>query len=216
MRPSYLSEFLMIATAHLLAVASPGPDFALIARQSLAHGRRTAVWSSIGIGLGILLHTTYSLLGIGLLIKNSSLAYTVLKSCGALYLAYIGWKSLQATAPDSTADAVNVADDATSIEAAWPTRQQALGTGFLTNALNPKATLFFLALFSVVINPATPTLVKAAYGVWMAIATAAWFSAVSLLFSHPAARRALQRGGHWGERVMGLILIALSIRLILV
>lgn len=230
MRPSYLSEFLMIAAAHLLAVASPGPDFALIARQSLAYGRQTAVWSSIGIGLGILLHTTYSLLGIGLLIKNSPLAFTLLKGGGALYLAYIGWQSLRATAPDpATAAATVAASDAPTTAAtsqphgppagqlgvALPTRQQALGMGFLTNALNPKATLFFLALFSVVISPTTPTLIKVGYGLWMATITAAWFSAVSLLFSHPTAQRALQRGGHWGERVMGAILIALSIRLIL-
>ncbi|HKB58328.1 MAG TPA: LysE family transporter, partial [Lacunisphaera sp.] len=62
---NYWSEFLTIAVAHALAVASPGPDFALVLRQSLTHGRRTAIWSSIGVGCGISIHIVYCLLGLG-------------------------------------------------------------------------------------------------------------------------------------------------------
>lgn len=65
-------EFGKVALVHLLAVASPGPDFAIVLRQSLAHGRRTALWTSVGVGTAILLHVTYSLFGIGLLITGST------------------------------------------------------------------------------------------------------------------------------------------------
>ncbi|MBV9863965.1 MAG: LysE family transporter [Abitibacteriaceae bacterium] len=208
MHLSYLAEFLAIAGVHLLAVASPGPDFAMVVRQSIAYGRPTALWTSVGIGLGILMHTTYSLLGIGLLIAHSLAAFTVVKILGALYLAYIGYKSLQAKAPE----VVTASPEDIHI---LPTSKQALWTGFLTNALNPKATLFFLALFSVVISPATPTLIKAAYGLWMAVMTAVWFCGVSLLFSQPRVRQAFGRFGHWAERVMGAVLIAFGVRLAL-
>src|SRR5476651_2532378 len=92
----YLYEFGKIAVAHLLAVASPGPDFAIVLRQSLAHGRRTAVWTSIGIGCGLSVHITYCLLGLGLFLKNSALALAVVKYLGAAYLAYVGVQALRA------------------------------------------------------------------------------------------------------------------------
>ncbi len=81
--PDLWREFSQVALAHLLAVASPGPDFALVLRQSLTHGRRTALWTSLGIGTAILLHVTYSLLGLGLLIRSSALWFGVVKYAGA-------------------------------------------------------------------------------------------------------------------------------------
>ena len=68
----YLTEFIIVAIAHLLAVISPGPDFALITRNSLVFSRRTGVYASIGLALGILVHITYSLVGIGLIIVLSA------------------------------------------------------------------------------------------------------------------------------------------------
>jgi threonine/homoserine/homoserine lactone efflux protein len=90
---------------------------------------------------------------------------------------------------------------------------RAMWTGFLTNGLNPKATLFFLSLFTVVINPETPRTVQAFYGIYMAIATGIWFSGVSLFFSHPRIRTAFQKMGHWLERLTGFVLIGLGIKL---
>ena len=73
----YWIEFSTVAIAHLLAVASPGPDFAVVLKQSLSHGRRPALYTSVGIGTAILLHVTYSLLGLGLLIRESETWFTV-------------------------------------------------------------------------------------------------------------------------------------------
>ncbi len=202
----YLSEFLTIALVHLLAVASPGPDFAIIVRQSLVYGKFTALWSSLGVGCGILVHVFYSLLGIGLIISQSVLAFSILKFMGALYLIYIGMKSLRAK---PLAGGVQFKQEAKPA----PGRMRAIWTGFLTNGLNPKATLFFLSLFTVVINPETPRTVQAFYGVYMAVATGIWFSCVSLFFSHPRIRSTFQKMGHWLERLTGLVLLGLGIKL---
>lgn len=209
---TYAWEFLTVAGAHLLAVASPGPDFAIVLKQSLRHGRRAATWTSIGIACGILLHVAYSLLGIGLLIKNSPLTFAVLKFAGAAYLAWVGVKALSARARENPVQpvasaTVNVATGT------GPTRRAAWSTGFLTNALNPKATLFFVALFSVVISPQTPRVVQAIYGGWMAVATGLWFTAVAFFFTRERVQRAFLSHGHWIDRGMGVILIAFAVRL---
>jgi len=86
-------------------------------------------------------------------------------------------------------------------------------TGFLTNALNPKATLFFVALFVTVISAETPTVIKAGYGAWMVAATTGWFCLVSVLFTRPAVRAAFLRYGHWVDRVLGAVFIAFAISL---
>ena len=205
---AYWSEFLIVALAHLVAVASPGPDFAMVLRQSVTFGRKPAVWTSVGIGTGIFVHVAYSLLGIGLLVRSSVLAFNILKWLGAIYLAWVGQKALRAK-PFSNGSAGSTGDGAREI----PDRRAAFVTGFLTNILNPKATLFFVALFSVGINPRTPVIIQSAYGVWMAAVTIAWFTLVSFFFSHDRVRATFLRFGHWFERTMGVILLGLGIRL---
>ena len=205
----YWLEFAKVAVAHLLAVASPGPDFAVVVRQSLAHGRRTAIWTSLGVGTGILLHVTYSLLGLGLLIRGSVLWFEVVKYAGAAYLAWLGAQALR-TPRHATAIAGNGAQAAEA-----PSSHGAFATGFLTNALNPKATLFFLALFVTVIRPSTPRLVQTGYGLWMVLATAAWFSLVSVVFTREAVRRSFLRHGHWIDRALGVVFLGFAASLAL-
>ncbi|MCW9049268.1 MAG: LysE family transporter [Deltaproteobacteria bacterium] len=204
----YLGEFITVAVVHLLAVASPGPDFAMVLRQSLVAGRRAAIWTSIGIGLGILIHVAYTLLGLGLIISQSVQLFNLIKLVGAGYLLYIGWKSLSASPAR-----VGAATDGRALKDSSITK--ALRIGFLTNALNPKATLFFLSLFSVIIKPDTPQNVQLVYGLYMSLATGVWFCGLSLVLTQARVQRGFSRFGHWAERVMGVVLIALGLRLAL-
>ncbi len=91
----YLTEFLTVAVIHLLAVISPGPDFAMISRNSLVYSRKTGIYSSLGLALGILVHVSYSLVGIGLIISRSIVIFSAIKFLGAGYLIYIGYKALK-------------------------------------------------------------------------------------------------------------------------
>ena len=92
----YWSEFLTVALIHLLAVASPGPDFAIVVRESVGYGRRAGLFTAFGVGTGILVHVTYSLLGIGLIVSQSIVLFNALKWLAAAYLLYIGIKALRA------------------------------------------------------------------------------------------------------------------------
>lgn len=210
----YWPQFVKIAVAHMLAVASPGPDFAMVVRQSLAHGRRAAVWTSVGIGSAILVHVTYALLGIGILLRTYPVAFGAMKYLCAAYLAWIGMRGLMSRPRHAVAESP-FGSKAAAERPAEPRPRAAWTTGFLTNVFNPKATLFFVAIFATVVDPLTPKLVQGAYGLWMSATTMGWFAAVSLLFTRDSVRAAFVRAGHWIDRVMGAVLLALAVALAL-
>lgn len=202
----YLTEFLTIALAHALAVASPGPDFAIVLRQSLRHGRATAVWTSVGIGCGLSIHIAYSLLGLGLVLAKSAAALSVVKWLGAAYLAWIGVQALRTKPREGDFDLTSTTDA--------PTARTAWTTGFLVNLLNPKAALFFIALFPLAVSPKTPRLVQTGYGVWMTLTTIVWFSFVAVVFARTDVRRAFLRHGHWIDRSLGVVFLGFAASLL--
>ncbi|WP_137819928.1 LysE family transporter [Pseudomonas sp. 2FG] len=202
----YWAEFFTVALIHLLAVASPGPDFAIVVRESVANGRRAGTWTALGVGCGIFVHVVYSLLGIGLIVSQSIVLFNALKWLAAAYLLYIGIKALRAKpAAPGMAELPLLATERTA--------RAAFTSGLVTNGLNPKATLFFLSLFTVVINPHTPLAVQAGYGVYLAAATALWFCLVAMLFSQQRVRAGFARMGHWFDRAMGAVLVGLGVKL---
>ena len=93
---TFWTGWLTVFIVGLVAVVTPGPDFALTLRSSLAYSRRAGVYTAVGIGIGNAIHATYCLIGIGALISQSILLFNGLKLIGAGYLIYLGLKSLQA------------------------------------------------------------------------------------------------------------------------
>lgn len=202
----YWAEFLTIAIAHLFAVASPGPDFAVVMRQCVTGGTRAGVWTSLGVGSAILLHVSYCILGVAILLSQSSALFNIMKYVAAGYLFYLGLQSIRLSF---------IVEQNDSTESKSPVIEpgSAFILGFLTNGLNPKATLFFLALFTVVIDSSTPTIVQVFYGAYLAIATFAWFAMLSRLLGRQGIRELLLRSGAWLERAMGSILIFLAVQI---
>jgi RhtB (resistance to homoserine/threonine) family protein len=203
----YIPVVITVAVVHLLAVMSPGPDFVMVTRNSLVYSRKTGIYSAIGLGLGILVHVIYSLVGIGIIISQSVVLFNIIKFIGAAYLIYIGYKSLT-----SKTSYLNTKD---SMQKKDISQWKAINTGFLTNVLNPKATLFFLSLFTIVISPETPLFVKIFMGVEMAIATALWFALVAFLISNHHVKSKIQKVQGKAEKVIGFILIGLGVKVAL-
>lgn len=206
-----MKELLLVAGIHWLGVMSPGPDFAMVMRNSLVYSRRTGLLAAAGLASGILVHVTYSLLGIGLLISQSILLFNAIRLIGAGYLIFIGIKSLL-----SKKDAHPLEGDSPLMATGKELNTfAALKLGFLTNVLNPKVTLFFLALFTQVINPNTPIGIKVLYGVVMSLQTFIWFAIVALVLTHKRVNSVFAGIKHYLERVFGVILIALGIKVAL-
>lgn len=201
----FLAEFLTVAIIHFLAVISPGPDFAMTVKNSLSYGRKAGIYTGIGMGLGIGVHILYSLVGIGFIISQSIILFSIIKYLGAGYLIYIGIKALKSK-PSSMLE-YEIDTNKKDIS-----NLKALYTGFLTNVLNPKATLFFLSLFTQVISPETPIFVQTLYGAEMMIMTAMWFSVLAIFFSHKIFRTRIIKIKHHIERVLGVALIALGVK----
>ena len=200
-----MEQFITIAIAHLLAVAAPGPDFAIVLKQSVNGGARAGLWTSAGVGAGIFLHVAYCVLGVALLLSRVDWLFVLVKLIAAAYLAWLGLRALW--------NAWRSADVVRAGAGAELAPMKAFSTGFLTNGLNPKATLFFLALWTVVISPRTPVAIQALYGLYLALATFAWFAMLSRLLGQPRVRVPLLRCGKWFEAGMGAVLLALAARI---
>ncbi|KGQ30434.1 lysine transporter LysE [Gallibacterium genomosp. 2] len=196
----YLSEFLTLALVHFLAVVSPGPDLAVTTANSVRYGRKIGIMTAIGIGFGISIHVIYSLIGLSFLHEQSTL-FNVIRLLGALYLLYLAYL-LIGRGKES--------DKSFSAEAEEITSYSAFLNGFLTNVLNPKAVLFFVAIFTSLISPNTPLFLKIGYGLWMCSVNALWFTFVALFFTKPAIRQAFLLKSHYFNRIMGVILALLA------
>ncbi|TGN94055.1 MULTISPECIES: LysE family translocator [unclassified Burkholderia] len=198
-----MTEWIVVVTITLLAVVSPGPDFAMVTRNSLMLSRRSGLLTAWGIGLGVTVHVSYTLLGVGLLIRQSLWLFNAVKLVGALYLIYLGAKML----------AAKPVDGRPATQAAPLSDLAALRTGFLTNALNPKTTVFIVSLFMQAVRPDTPLPVQIGYGLFIALAHAGWFSLVALCFSADAVRDRLLSLRHWIDRTFGVLLVGFGVML---
>lgn len=199
------SDWLIVIAVGMIAIITPGPDFALTLRSSLVHSRRAGIYTAVGVGVGNSIHTTYSLIGIGAIISQSILLFSLLKWAGALYLIYLGVQSLRA----KEAVMFGQGNHAPQNISRWA----AFRIGLFGNLLNPKATLFFLALFTQVVRPTTPIALQAIYGFTVAALSLVWFALVATVISRKGIKARILSISYWLERITGAALVFLGIRL---
>ncbi|MFE5830145.1 LysE family translocator [Streptomyces sp. NPDC056488] len=200
-----MGQLIAVAVITVLAVISPGADFAMTVRNSYLYGRTAGVLAAVGIALGVLVHVTYTMLGVGLLVSRSPALFTAMKLIGAAYLVYIGYKTF---VTKSQVD-VDLSDGEGLSKAG------ALRTGFLTNALNPKTMLFVLSTYTQVVSADTPVPQQIGYGLFMSLAHLVWFSLAALLFSQQSLRARLLRRQTVLNKAIGAVLVGLGMVLAL-
>ena len=196
-----MAELIAVALFTLLAVVSPGADFAMVTRSSYAQGRMAGLAAAMGIALGVQVHVLYTVFGIAVLISQSPTLFLIMKTLGAGYLIYLGYRSF------TSIQRINLDQPAATARSLL----QALRTGFLTNCLNPKTMLFVISAFSQVVQPSSPLWLNFAYGAFMSVAHWAWFSLVAVFFSSPVLRRAMIERQRMADRVIGVALMGLGV-----
>lgn len=200
-----MQEFLSISVLIILAAISPGPDFAIVTKNSLLFSRRAGIYTAMGVSVSLMIHAVYCILGLALIISKSLLAFSIIKYLGAAYLIYIGIKGLSATHASMKSDEIKLKSSIT--------RWQAFSQGLLCNLLNPKAIMFLLAFFTLIVKPGSALITEMGYGFEIAIIHMIWFSCLSMLMTHTSIQKHLNRIQFYIVKMMGALLVAFGVRI---
>lgn len=206
------TQLLLFIAAGWLLNLTPGPDVLYIVSSALKSGVRAGMVAALGIVSGCFVHVFAAALGVGALLATSATAFTLLKWVGAAYLLWMGIRLLRARGGSSVLPA-----DVQGVPATvdlWRVYRQ----GFLTNVLNPKVALFFLAFVPQFIAPAADDKVLA----FLLLGLLFNLNSLPINFGYAwlagwASRRvgAVQRAMHWMDRAAGVLFIGFGLRLAL-
>ncbi|MCV2402253.1 LysE family translocator [Marinomonas sp. C2222] len=205
-------ELYSVAIITILAVISPGPDFAMVSKMALLNGRKEGMLCALGIGAAISVHLAYTLFGLGILFAENVWVLNTLRYLGAMYLIWLGlsalWPDIKRALGKRNKSVINSNSNTRTINSQSP-----FWTGFTCNALNPKTMLFIVSLFSQVISTSTSWQMELAYGLYIALAHFVWFSLVACLLTAERVQQQTQTLKAWIERVSGVFLTGFGIRL---
>ena len=203
----HLDSILTLMVLMTAALISPGPDFALIVKNSLTYSRKSALITAFGIAVADIVHVAYISFGIGeLLIRNEN-AMKIFTYIGAGYLIYIGYQGLIAKSKNLEIEKLSHQQDISA--------KAAFTSGFITCLLNPKAVLFLTSMFTVVITPDTSALLFVIYGAIIFLQTFIWYSIVAIFLSGKKIREKVASIEHWINRIAGGILVIIGVKLLL-
>jgi RhtB (resistance to homoserine/threonine) family protein len=206
------AKWMLVALVQTAATMSPGPAFALTVRNAMVYDRQSGIYTAVGLGLGIAVHIALVLGGISVVISKSVFLFNLIKYAGAAYLIYIGIKALvlatKKPAGNESSTLSGAARQSMSVAAA-------LRAGFLTNLLNPKAVVFFTAVYSQFISIDTAWHILLLYGATSILIEITWFSFVVLFLTHARIRTTFLKFSVWIERICGGLLLLLGLRIAL-
>ncbi|UJA01977.1 LysE family translocator [Acinetobacter johnsonii] len=198
-----MNEIIAIAVITLLAVISPGADFALVSRNSYLYGRKQGIYTAYGIACAVWIHISYSVLGLSFLKHYIPNLLHIIQYIGALYLMYIGYKTFTQQ---------QISDHATHT---LLRPRQAFIQGFLGNSLNPKTTLFVMSIFAQLLRGNHGLMHLIGYGMFISASHLLWFLLISLFCSTPVIRNKILRKQVSINRVIGTVLATLGLCLFL-
>lgn len=199
-------SYLLFLAASLALIAAPGPAQALVISKTVAGGMRGGVLTGIGLNLGTLLHAAAAALGLSAVLATSATAFAVVKYVGAAYLVWLGIRALRTPPAGPTLPSVASSSSSRSI----------VGEALVVGVLNPKVAIFFLAFLPQFVDPVRGNVFAQfmLLGLTMALLDTLYEIAIAwgthrlrdAMFSRPSLRL-------WQERVSGVVMIALGLRL---
>jgi RhtB (resistance to homoserine/threonine) family protein len=195
----------------LLVIITPGPDTVIVTKNAVVHGRRAALGTSFGVNAGLLIWTVAAAVGLAAVVRESAVAFTVLKLVGALYLIWLGVGALRDARRGSTHRSIGAGDSSARMGA-----QRGFRQGLFSNLANPKIAVFFTSLLPQFVTGHQPDLVPfLLLGGVFVLMTLVWLCGYALVavrisaaLTRPAVKATL-------DRITGVVLIGLGIRLAL-
>jgi threonine/homoserine/homoserine lactone efflux protein len=206
-------HLLLFLAAGLLLNLTPGPDVLYIVSNALRTGARAGIVAGLGITAGCFVHVFAAAVGVGALLAASATAFTLLKWAGAAYLLWVGARLLVARATPQRWGSLRSPPAYGDPPSLWGVFRG----GFLTNVLNPKVAIFFLAFVPQFIAPDAGhkalafVLLGALFNVNSVIVNVGWALAAAWMARHAA----VQRSMHWLDRVAGAMFVAFGLKLAL-
>jgi threonine/homoserine/homoserine lactone efflux protein len=201
----FTPEVLLMMTNYILGVMSPGADYVLIIRNSSGNHRIVGFVTALGLGAGIFIHNTYSILGFGLFLNQYPLILKIIKYIGACYLAYIAFQCFRVR---PSVGSEKVKSPTHSISA-----KKGFRMGFLTQITNANASLFIITLFADVTDVPVPNLMLCS--IILAACTVAWYGFVAFVLTYPRFQTKFNHYKHWINWASGACLTFFAIRLVL-
>ncbi|KKQ01394.1 MAG: Lysine exporter protein (LYSE/YGGA) [Candidatus Roizmanbacteria bacterium GW2011_GWA2_36_23] len=192
---------------HVFRWLTPGPQFALIVRNSLVYSRKTGFWTAVGFAIGNLINITFAVTGVAIIIANSSIANNVMKYAGSGYLVYLGLKTIFMKIHFQNLTSKEKYQDIGSLSA--------IKIGLATNLLNPNAPLFFISVFGALISSKTPYWVVLTLMIAMPLNTLFMASMWSLLFTHKLIKSLYMKFEPILNKFLGVVLILLAVSMLL-
>ncbi len=201
-----METLLAMCAIHLLAMISPGPDFLIVIRNSVKYSPGIGRATAVGIALGLVVHMSYCILGIGLIISQSIVLFNLIKYLGAAYLICMGIMSFISKEEDLDLSSKKAQKSIAP--------KEAIKMGFYVNALNPKATLAFVSLFSAFVTPQTPMSFQLTFATFVVISAVMWFSLVASIFTIQKVQRAFNKAKTRVDRTIGIVLVSLGLKVV--
>lgn len=201
-----MENFILIGTIlaiHIFAWLTPGPAFVLIVRNSLIYSRRTGIYTAAGMAIGNIVHITYSVTGIALIISASGTAFNAIKFLGVGYLIYLGIKTLLLKIGAQKTDTQEKYKDISVFDA--------IKIGFLTNILSPKAFLFYTSIFATVLSSEPPFWVVVFLMAAMPLNSFIMASVLSIFFTQKKIRSVYSKYQSIVNKCLGVALILLAV-----
>jgi threonine/homoserine/homoserine lactone efflux protein len=198
-----------LATVHLIALMSPGPDFALVVQNASRHGRHTGIAIAVGLSCGILLHSILSLTGISYLVHQYPILFIALEIGGGSYLLYLGCLSLHSTVTGW--NATPSAPHSAPLTLLFHSHRQAFTRGLMTNILNPKALVFFISLMSTLVPASMSITGKLIALIILWGLSFCWFGSLVWMLSMPKLQLRLQHASRYIDMLCGLIFSGIGI-----
>lgn len=207
----FFLKWVLLASAQLAATISPGPAFVMLVRNAMVYGRHGGILTAFGLAMGVGMHVLFVLAGLSFITQEFPDILEVIRYVGAAYLCYIGIKALRAqkSAPEQES-LEGVPSEAKQISAF-----KAFLAGFMTNVLNPKAVIFFTAVYTQFITVSTPWYEHVVYGLTSVVIEGGWFMGVAVVLTNPIIKARFMKVTHWVDRACGGLMIALGVKLAL-